>query len=50
MTNRRKGPKQKDQPDLPQSPQQEYGEKLKGSHKVKQANHSRQNQHSDHDL
>ncbi len=42
MTKNRKGPKQQEQPDLPQSPKQPYGEPLAGSHKVKNKNHSRQ--------
>ncbi|MFC7064046.1 small acid-soluble spore protein P [Halobacillus seohaensis] len=47
---RKKGPKQNDQPNLPLSPKQGYGEKLSGSHKVKTANHSRQKQKTSHDL
>ena len=43
MGVRPKGPKQNKNPDLPQSPEQPYGEPLKGSKKVKTANHSRQN-------
>lgn len=35
MTKNRKGPKQQEQPDLPKSAQQPYGEPLAGSHKVK---------------
>ncbi|WP_163528086.1 small acid-soluble spore protein P [Halobacillus ihumii] len=45
-----KGPKQQKQPNLPKSPDQPYGEPLSGSHKVKNANHSRQNQKSHHDM
>ncbi|RWZ60149.1 small acid-soluble spore protein P [Halobacillus fulvus] len=50
MTPRRMGPKQNPEPNLPASPDQEYGVPLKGSHKVKQKNHSRQNQKSSHDM
>lgn len=50
MSSRRKGPKQQDRVQLPNSPQQPYGEPLSGSKKVKNANHSRQNQKSHHDM
>lgn len=50
MGVRPKGPKQQEKPNLPQSPKQPYGEPLSGSKKVKNANHSRQNQHSHHDM
>ncbi|VEF48462.1 acid-soluble spore protein P [Bacillus freudenreichii] len=50
MSPNPKGPKQQKQPNLPQSPEQPYGEPLSGSKKVKQANHSRQNQKSSHDM
>ena len=50
MSKRKMGPKQQAAPHLPKSPDQEYGEKLDGSHKVKQKNHSRNNQHSSHDM
>lgn len=45
-----KGPKQQKNPKLPKSPVQGYGEELSGSKRVKNKNHSRQNQHSNHDL
>ncbi|UOQ91573.1 small acid-soluble spore protein P [Halobacillus shinanisalinarum] len=45
-----KGPKQQKNPNLPKSPDQPYGEPLKGSHKVKQTNHSRQKQKTSHDM
>ncbi|MDY0406416.1 small acid-soluble spore protein P [Virgibacillus sp. 179-BFC.A HS] len=47
---RPKGPKQQERVDLPQSPQQPYGEPLSGSKKVKNANHSRQNSKTHHDM
>jgi small acid-soluble spore protein P (minor) len=50
MSKNRKGPKQQDHPDLPQSPEQPYGEPLSGSHKVKNKNHSRQNKNASHDM
>ncbi|KGX83834.1 MULTISPECIES: small acid-soluble spore protein P [Pontibacillus] len=50
MSGKPKGPKQQERPNLPKSPQQGYGEKLSGSHKVKNRNHSRQKKHSSHDL
>ncbi|KHE71566.1 small acid-soluble spore protein P [Halobacillus sp. BBL2006] len=50
MSARRMGPKQQKDPKLPQSPQQGYGEPLAGSHKVKQANHTRDKQKSSHDM
>lgn len=50
MSPRPKGPKQTEQPNLPQSPKQPYSEPLSGSHQVKNKNHSRQKQKSDHDL
>ncbi|MFD2638889.1 small acid-soluble spore protein P [Piscibacillus salipiscarius] len=50
MSKNPKGPKQQKEPNLPKSPKQPYGEPMQGSHKVKQQNHSRQNQKSDHDL
>ncbi len=50
MASRPKGPKQQERVNLPKSPQQPYGEPLSGSKKVKNANHSRQKQKSDHDL
>ncbi|WP_082233451.1 small acid-soluble spore protein P [Halobacillus massiliensis] len=47
MVSRRKlGPKQQEQPNLPNS----GGEKMSGTHKIKTANHSRQNQKSSHDM
>lgn len=42
MAGKPKGPKQQKHVNLPQSPKQPYGEPLSGSHKDKQANHSRQ--------
>jgi len=50
MSGKPKGPKQQHKVDLPESPRQPYGEPLSGSKKVKNANHSRQNQHQHHDL
>ncbi len=50
MSRRKLGPKQQEHPDLPKSVQQGYGEKISGSHKVKTASHSRQNQKSSHDM
>jgi len=50
MGSRPKGPKQNKTPDLPQSPQQPYGEPLQGSKKVKNKNHSRQNHNPHHGL
>lgn len=50
MSKNRKGPKQQDQPNLPLSPEQPYGEPLSGSHKVKNKNHSRQNKNASHDM
>lgn len=35
MSPNPKGPKQKDKPNLPQSPKQPYGEPLSGSHQDK---------------
>jgi len=35
MSKNRKGPKQQDQPNLPLSPEQPYGEPLSGSHQEK---------------
>lgn len=45
-----KGPKQQEKPNLPKSPKQPYGEPLKGSKKVKNANHSRQKKGASHDM
>ncbi|WP_430787987.1 small acid-soluble spore protein P [Virgibacillus flavescens] len=50
MSGKPKGPKQKDEPNLPKSPNQPYGEPLSGSHKVKNKNHSRQNKNTSHDM
>ncbi|HLR09344.1 MAG TPA: small acid-soluble spore protein P [Bacillota bacterium] len=50
MPDRPKGPKQTQQPNLPKSPDQPYGEPLDGSHKVKQKNHSRKKKGADHDM
>lgn len=50
MSGKPKGPKQKKDPELPQSPEQAYGEPLSGSHKVKNKNHSRQNKGASHDM
>ncbi|MGM8365009.1 small acid-soluble spore protein P [Virgibacillus sp. W0181] len=50
MGGKPKGPKQKKDPDLPQSPKQPYGEPLSGSHKVKNKNHSRQKKDASHDM
>ncbi|SER23551.1 small acid-soluble spore protein P (minor) [Gracilibacillus ureilyticus] len=50
MSKNRKGPKQQEQPDLPESPQQPYGEPLAGSHKVKNKNHTRQKRKTSHDM
>ncbi|UOQ42768.1 small acid-soluble spore protein P [Halobacillus salinarum] len=50
MSKRPKGPKQQKAPHLPKSPSQPYGEPMEGSHKVKNANHSRQNQRTSHDM
>ncbi len=50
MSKNRKGPKQQEQPDLPKSVQQPYGEPLSGSHKVKNKNHSRQKKNTSHDM
>ncbi|MCP3031330.1 small acid-soluble spore protein P [Halobacillus sp. A1] len=50
MSVRPKGPKQQEDPNLPKSPSQPYGDPMKGNHKSKQANHSRQNSKSSHDL
>lgn len=50
MAGKPKGPKQQDKPDLPKSPKQPYGEPLQGSHKVKQQNHTGQNQKTHHDM
>lgn len=50
MTKRRMGPKQQKSPNLPKSPQQEYNDPIDGSHKIKQANHSRNNQKTSHDM
>ncbi|ARI77133.1 small acid-soluble spore protein P [Halobacillus mangrovi] len=50
MSARRMGPKQQKTPNLPKGPQQEYGDPMAGSHKVKQANHSRDKQKSSHDM
>ncbi|MCA0970164.1 small acid-soluble spore protein P [Halobacillus litoralis] len=47
---RRMGPKQQKAPHLPKSPKQGYGEPMEGSHKVKTANHSRNNQKTSHDM
>lgn len=45
-----KGPRQQAKPNLPKSPEQPYGEPLKGSKKVKNANHSRQTKDASHDM
>jgi len=50
MGGRPKGPKQQEHPNLPQSPQQPYGEPLDGSKKVKNRNHSRQKKGASHDM
>ncbi|TFB14660.1 small acid-soluble spore protein P [Filobacillus milosensis] len=50
MSGKPKGPKQQEEPNLPKSPKQTYGKPMQGSHKVKQRNHSRQKQKSDHDM
>lgn len=50
MSGKPKGPKQKKDPELPQSPEQAYSEPLSGSHKVKNKNHSRQNKGASHDM
>jgi small acid-soluble spore protein P (minor) len=50
MGGRPKGPKQQEHPNLPQSPQQSYGEPLDGSKKVKNRNHSRQKKGASHDM
>lgn len=50
MAGKPKGPKQQEQPRLKPSPQQEYGEPMSGSKKVKNRNHSRQNQNPHHGL
>ncbi|MFD1609648.1 small acid-soluble spore protein P [Oceanobacillus luteolus] len=50
MAPRPKGPKQKKNPDIPQSPDQPYGEPMQGSKKVKTRNHSRQNRNPGHGL
>jgi len=42
MAGKPKGPKQKAKPDLPKSPQQPYGEPIKGSHKEKMSKQGRQ--------
>ncbi|MDQ0298942.1 small acid-soluble spore protein P (minor) [Salibacterium salarium] len=46
----RKGPKQQQEPNLPQSPKQPYGEPMSGSHKEKNQNHSRQKKNASHDM
>ena len=50
MSKNRKGPKQQEQPNLPKSVKQPYGEPMAGSHKVKTKNHSRQKQKTSHDM
>jgi small acid-soluble spore protein P (minor) len=45
-----KGPKQQEHPNLPESPNQPYGEPLSGSKKVKTANHAGQNHNPHHGL
>ncbi|HLR01665.1 MAG TPA: small acid-soluble spore protein P [Virgibacillus sp.] len=50
MSPNPKGPKQKKEPNLPKSPDQPYGEPLKGSKKVKTKNHSRQKKGASHDM
>ncbi|WP_339229027.1 small acid-soluble spore protein P [Oceanobacillus sp. FSL K6-2867] len=50
MSGKPKGPKQQEKVNLPKSPVQPYGEPLSGSKKVKNANHSRQNQNPHHGL
>ncbi len=50
MSGKPKGPKQQDRVSLPKSPKQPYGEPTSGSHKVKNRNHTRQKNHSSHDM
>ncbi|ASN06667.1 small acid-soluble spore protein P [Virgibacillus necropolis] len=50
MSKNPKGPKQQEEPNLPKSPKQPYGEPLSGSHKVKNKNHSRQKNDASHDM
>lgn len=50
MSGKPKGPKQQDRVSLPKSPQQPYGEKMSGSHKEKNQQHSRQKNHASHDM
>ncbi|WP_181349064.1 small acid-soluble spore protein P [Thalassobacillus sp. CUG 92003] len=50
MSGKPKGPKQQKRPNLPESPTQPYGEPLSGSHKVKNANHSRDKKNTSHDM
>jgi len=47
---RPKGPKQRQQPNLPKSPKQPYGEPLSGNKKDKTANQSKQNYNPNHGL
>ena len=50
MAGKPKGPKQQEKARIPQAPSQPYGEPLSGSKKVKNRNHSRQNQNPHHDM
>lgn len=50
MSEKPKGRKQQEEPNLPKSPNQPYNEPLSGSHKVKNKNHSRQNKGASHDM
>ncbi|KGP92958.1 spore protein [Pontibacillus chungwhensis BH030062] len=50
MSGKPKGPKQQDRVSLPKGPKQPYGEPTSGSHKVKNRNHTRQKNHSSHDM
>ncbi|MGP4074329.1 small acid-soluble spore protein P [Halobacillus sp. K22] len=50
MSPRKKGPKQQTKPNLTTGPDQPYGTPIEGSHKVKNQNHSRQNQKTSHDM
>lgn len=50
MEKNYKGPKQQDQPDLPKSPKQPYGEPLSGSKKERIANHTREKKDASHDM
>jgi|GEM_PF-1240116 len=50
MASTPKGPKQQKRVNIPLGPKQPYGEPISGSKKDKQANHSRQNQKTHHDM